>query len=285
MTLSGISYIRNGLTCSYPILEALIQVEPYVDEFIISDGGSTDGTWELLQRMAARWSKIRLVQREWQLGYGGAAFREATDHAFSHAQGDWVLYVQADEIWWSQSAAHVRDLVSQVPDGYDGFAVPVYDIGGNFQVVRSVYNMQRILRNRKGLFSIGDSLAFGGLREQWRDVLDTEMPRIINLGWAFPLGGFHKEVEAVKWHNEGRDTAESMLGRLGLASYSKETFPQCLKNHLNWKWRSMEEQGNNTRIDTERFALKTSPIQNLLPPILHDFIGSPEYFVRDSLFE
>ncbi|MCX5889623.1 MAG: glycosyltransferase family 2 protein [Deltaproteobacteria bacterium] len=71
--------IRSVLTQSYPLIE-----------YIIIDGGSTDGTTEIIQHYAA------------SLAYWHSRQDRGIAHAFNlglaQAQGEWILYLNADDL-------------------------------------------------------------------------------------------------------------------------------------------------------------------------------------------
>jgi len=60
--ITGINMIRNGIENGYPFAESILSALPLVDEYLMNDGGSTDGTLEVLQKMEETFPKIRLYQ-------------------------------------------------------------------------------------------------------------------------------------------------------------------------------------------------------------------------------
>lgn len=65
MTISGFIVIKNVIKQGYPVVEAIASALPYCDEFLISDGYSTDGSYELLQKLATINKKIKISRTEW----------------------------------------------------------------------------------------------------------------------------------------------------------------------------------------------------------------------------
>jgi glycosyltransferase involved in cell wall biosynthesis len=80
--LSAVLITRNASG----VLEACLDGLAFVDEIVIVDSGSTDGTVEIATRRGAR-----VVQKEW-LGFG-----MQKQFAVEQASHDWVLCLDADE--------------------------------------------------------------------------------------------------------------------------------------------------------------------------------------------
>ena len=47
-SLSGFSFIRNGVSLDYPFVEAYRSILPLIDELVVAVGDSTDGTRDFL---------------------------------------------------------------------------------------------------------------------------------------------------------------------------------------------------------------------------------------------
>ncbi|MCX8196179.1 MAG: glycosyltransferase family 2 protein [Acidilobaceae archaeon] len=108
--------VRNVLSQGYPFLEAIAQALPVCDEFLISDGMSEDGTYEALQRAAALNKKIRLYREEWPQKGFHEELRIATNMLLRKCQGDYVFYVQANEVVHEESWDYLRELPEIWPE-------------------------------------------------------------------------------------------------------------------------------------------------------------------------
>jgi hypothetical protein len=64
--ISGFMVVHNVVSQGYPFIEAIRAALLICDEFLISDGFSTDGTWEALKVLAATYpGQILLFQDPW----------------------------------------------------------------------------------------------------------------------------------------------------------------------------------------------------------------------------
>lgn len=100
MKISGFSMARNADKLYYPMREAILSVLPIVDEFVVAigKGDPDDRTLELIQSIGD--PKIRIIETVWDINKFPRGMENAhqTDIARSHCTGDWLLYLQADEV-------------------------------------------------------------------------------------------------------------------------------------------------------------------------------------------
>jgi GT2 family glycosyltransferase len=101
-----------------PLLPAcLAALAGVVDEIVVYDTGSSDGS-----QAAARAAGARVVQGYWDDDFG-----RARNAALAHCTGDWVLSVDADELFAGDAAA-VRRALAAADVG--AFTLDVVNLGG-----------------------------------------------------------------------------------------------------------------------------------------------------------
>src|SRR3954464_12716291 len=88
--------------------ECLLDARDHVDEIVVVDQMSTDGTPAIAQRLADVY--IRDIQ------HGHA--EPSRELAASRSSGDWILILDADERMSDQLKAEIRELIEGTPDGY-----------------------------------------------------------------------------------------------------------------------------------------------------------------------
>src|SRR4051812_12950358 len=86
----------------------LAEVKRYAHEVLCIDDGSTDGTGELLEQLAAR-GEIRLVRHATNRGYGQSII-DAFDYADAR-DFDWVITMDCDE---QHEPARIPDFVREI---------------------------------------------------------------------------------------------------------------------------------------------------------------------------
>jgi len=83
----------------------------YKYEILIAEDGSTDGTYEIASRLAARNPRIKVLHSDERRGKGGAI-----KHAFSKSKGDVLIFTDAD---LSAQMSSLPKFVEKIEHGYD----------------------------------------------------------------------------------------------------------------------------------------------------------------------
>ena len=107
-----------------------------VDEIVIADTGSTDGTLEL-----ARARADRVIETPWN-----DSFAEARNVALSQVRADWVLWLDADEVLRSGSEMGLRKAISDIRA--IAWQLPIHNhTSGDVRV----HHMVRLFRRLEGV--------------------------------------------------------------------------------------------------------------------------------------
>ena len=134
MKLSLCMIVRDEEEMLPRCLEAVASV---VDEIVIVDTGSKDRTIEIAGSFGAR-----VIEREWT-----GSFADARNTSFDHATGDWLLYLDADEVLVAQDAEQLRGLTSQT--WRDAFYLVETNFTGHEEAGTAVtHSAMRMFRNR-----------------------------------------------------------------------------------------------------------------------------------------
>ncbi|MGC9338039.1 MAG: hypothetical protein ACP5EQ_08175 [Candidatus Cloacimonadia bacterium] len=100
MKISGFSFVRNGIKLYYPVVESIKSILPICDEFVIAvgKGDEDDTTREAIASIKN--PRIKIVDTIWEEKYFKKGIINAlqTDIAKEACTGDWLFYLQADEV-------------------------------------------------------------------------------------------------------------------------------------------------------------------------------------------
>jgi glycosyltransferase involved in cell wall biosynthesis len=94
MKLSLYTSVRNGLFFDFHVVEMLRHHVDMVDEIVVNEGYSDDGTYEAIKDIHP---KIRIVRAQWDRSQPGAWWRTFGDDARKLCTGDWCIKVDVDE--------------------------------------------------------------------------------------------------------------------------------------------------------------------------------------------
>jgi glycosyltransferase involved in cell wall biosynthesis len=98
--LSACLIVKNESLLLSRCLESL---RSFADEIIVVDTGSTDDTIEIAQRHGAQVKYFAWIDD----------FSAARNESLRHAGGDWILYIDADEVIDSVNAGKIRRIIKQ----------------------------------------------------------------------------------------------------------------------------------------------------------------------------
>jgi hypothetical protein len=100
MQISGFSFGRNAVKLHYPVVEAIQSILPIVDEFVVAIGKGDDDDVTLESVRSIQSPKLKIIETVWdeKYCYRGAINAVQTDIAMKACTGDWLFYVQADEV-------------------------------------------------------------------------------------------------------------------------------------------------------------------------------------------
>jgi len=243
--ISGITFIKNGLTLGYPILESIQSIDPLVDEVIINVGfedqelTKDDGTYKYL-RDNLKGPKYIFLKSWWdpKISKSGKILAQQTDIALAKASGDYIQYIQGDEILHEDDLESIRNGISAMESDsrIDGLIFKYLHFYGNTDTIkytRNVYRREvRLIRNKK--------------IKSWRDAQgfrffdDTKIPckeisaRIFHYGWARPEALMDKKTKAFEklYHGDDFKSQSFAFKRCHGLKLFKGTHPQVMKNWI-----------------------------------------------------
>lgn len=138
LSLSGYTTTYNCVSQKYPFEQCIRSMLGFCDEVVVVDGGSTDGTKEILSQLAQENSQLKIVARNCDWSDSRFAVLDGAQKAFarSHCTGDFCWQMDSDEIVHEDDYAKVRDLMTRFPRGVNLVSLPVVEYWGSSEKVR-----------------------------------------------------------------------------------------------------------------------------------------------------
>jgi glycosyltransferase involved in cell wall biosynthesis len=121
------------------LAKCLESVRLHVDEIVIVDTGSTDGTVDIAGRYTDR-----VYFHPWE-----NSFSKARNYSLSHASGDWIFVIDADEELLPASGPALRQSVAGAGSA-DALFVNITSTYSNGKKTAR-HNLERIFRNSRGI--------------------------------------------------------------------------------------------------------------------------------------
>lgn len=153
--ISGYTTAYNCERQEYPYIQAIKSMLGFASEVCVVDGGSTDGTWEKLQALAAEDPRIKIKQvlRDWS--HPRHAIFDGMQKAEARAMctGDYCWQMDSDEVVHEDDYRKVHDICRHIPAEVDVLTLPVIEYWGGPDKVRPDINpwKWRLSRNKPNI--------------------------------------------------------------------------------------------------------------------------------------
>ncbi len=212
MTVSGFTFVYHAIELDYPVVECIKSMLPICDEFIVNVGLPDDGTIDLIRSLD---KKIKIITTPWypkRIRTGGWRYDQFANIALFTCQGDWIFFLQADEVVHEEDLPKIKEAMSKYADDLEveGILLKYYHFYGGYNFYRIDRkwppNGVRIVRNGINVYSANDAQSFyiaERRRMRYLKVADIGA-HIYHYGWARnPEMKEKKNVSVGKyWHSK-----------------------------------------------------------------------------------
>ncbi|MEO6845586.1 MAG: glycosyltransferase family 2 protein [Ginsengibacter sp.] len=168
MKISGFTFTKNATKLYYPIRASIECLLPLVDEFIvvIGDCDENDNTEQEILNIGSE--KIKIIHTVWDLEKypNGTEYAHQTDIAKEACAGDWLFYIQSDEVVHEKYLQVIKENCERYlsDKAVDGFLFKYRHFWGDydhFNVSHAWYPHEiRIIRNDPEIHSWRDAQSF-----------------------------------------------------------------------------------------------------------------------------
>ncbi len=226
MKLSGFTMARNADLLYYPLVESISSALPLVDEFVIALGRGDEGdrSLEQIQRLGS--PKVKIIETEWDtVAYpNGTEHAHQTDVAKEACSGDWLLYLQADEVLHEEDHQVIRDRCSRFhgDEEVEGMLFDYLHFWGDYRHVHRSHGWYqheiRIVRNLPEIHSWESAQSFRSIPEfdgrSYRRGEGTRKLRVVHAGarifhygWVRPPDFMRRKHRAFDENHHGAEEA------------------------------------------------------------------------------
>ena len=168
MRISGFSFVKNGIKLYYPVVEAIKSILPICDEFIVAVGKGDEDDNTRKQIEAIGDPKIKIIDTVWNLEKYPRGMENAhqTDIAKEHCTGDWLFYLQADEVIHEKYLPVITKRCEELLDNenIEGLLFKYNHFWGDYNYYHTGHGWYpheiRIIRNRPDIHSWESAQSF-----------------------------------------------------------------------------------------------------------------------------
>ena len=265
MRISGFTMGKNVDKLYYPIKPAIMSILPIVDEFVVALGKSDedDRAREEIESIGS--DKIRIIDTVWDLEKypNGMENAHQTDIAKKHCTGDWLFYLQADEVIHDKFLPIIKKRCEELLDDkeVEGLLFRYKHFWGDYDHYHFSHhwykNEIRIVRNNPEIHSWESAQSFRRIPDfgeiNYRQQEGTYKLKVAyvdadvyHYGWVRPPSLMKKKMKAldtIHKGEEGIDTKETRyrnfdFGPLNQLQKFTGTHPEVMKDWIakfDWK--------------------------------------------------
>ncbi|MEP6950099.1 MAG: glycosyltransferase family 2 protein [Ginsengibacter sp.] len=173
MKISGFTFTKNATKLYYPVKASIECLLPLVDEFVVVLGDSDidDDTEKEIRSIPS--DKIKIIRTVWDLEKypNGQEYAHQTDIARDACTGDWLFYIQSDEVVHEKYIPLIKENCEKYLNdtGVEGFLFKYQHFWGDYDhyvLSHAWYPREiRIIRNDAEIHSWRDAQSFRRMPE------------------------------------------------------------------------------------------------------------------------
>lgn len=266
MKISGFTMVKNATKLYFPIKESILSILPIVDEFVVALGDCDADDNTLAEIQSINSDKIRIINTVWDIEKyrNGTENAHQTDIAKEACSGDWLFYLQADEVVHEKYLPVIQHACESFLNDkeVEGLLFNYKHFWGDYEHYHIAHNWYpkeiRIIRNNKDIHSWESAQSFRRIPNfngvNYRQQRGTYKLKVVNIdaeiyhyGWVRPPKIMTQKKKALDIIHKGKAEAERIYqnvaedfnyGPMGVLPEFKDTHPKVMEAWIskhNWK--------------------------------------------------
>ncbi len=253
---------KNAHKLYYPMRPAIESILPLVDEFVVALGDSDEDDNTRAEIAAIGDPKIKIIDTVWDIEKypRGMEHAHQTDIAMKACTGDWLFYLQSDEVVHEKDLENIRSRCEELLDDQkvEGLLFRYRHFWGDYEHVQDTHCWYRkeirIVRNHPEIHSWESAQSFrkipGFEGINYRQQEGTYKLKVANVdaeifhyGWVRPPRVMQNKIKVFSMNHQGREKIEKQIadhkydrifdyGNVAKLTTYKGTHPAAMKE---WK--------------------------------------------------
>lgn len=267
MKISGFTMGKNVGKLYYPIKQSIMSILPIVDEFIVAlgDNDADDTTKEEIESIKS--DKIKIINTKWDIDKypNSSILAQQTDIAKSYCSGDWLFYIQADEVVHEKYLSLIKEKCQKLLNDNEiqGLLFGYVHFWGDYNHYLDSHgwyrNEIRIIRNLPDIHSWRDAQSFriipgfDGINYHQKEntfklKVASSGAKIFHYGWVRPPSLMKNKIKAFTANHRGKEKIAELekidnyfafdYGPLNKLKVFKDSHPEIMNEWIskfNWK--------------------------------------------------
>lgn len=283
MTISGFAMGKNAQKLYYPMKQSVMSILPIVDEFIVAlgDSDADDKTKEEILSIGD--PKIKIIDTVWDIEKypRGMEHAHQTDIAKQHCKGDWLFYLQSDEVIHEDDLPVIKKRCEELMpyNEIEGLLFDYIHFWGDYnhyQDGHCWYRREiRIIRNDPEIHSWESAQSFRRIPDfdgiHYRQKENTfklkvalANARVFHYGWVRPPELMNRKIKHFNINHKGvqavneLDRKQYYAGNFDYGNMSKVTVFKGTHPKVMHEWINNFSWGDKLRFDGGRIVNKNT---------------------------
>ena len=268
MKISGFTMGKNVNKLYYPVKQSIMSILPIVDEFVVALGDNDEDDRSREEILSIGSDKIKIIDTTWDIEKypRGMEHAHQTDIAKEHCNGDWLFYLQADEVVHEKYLPVIQRRCEELLEDKDveGLLFKYIHFWGDYWHYHDSHGWYRkeirIIRNHPDIHSWESAQSFrkipnfGGLNyRQQENTYKLKVAEvdayIYHYGWVRPPRLMKNKIKVFRTNHKGKEKIASLekahknyfsfdYGVIGKLPPFKGTHPKVMDEWIkdfNWE--------------------------------------------------
>jgi len=230
MKISGFTMGKNALKLYYPMRHSIESILPIVDEFIVVLGDSDEDDLTRQEVESIGSPKVKMIDTVWDIEKypRGMEHAHQTDLAKQECTGDWLFYLQSDEVVHEKDLETIRNRCQELLDDQEveGLLFRYLHFWGDYDHIQDSHcwyrNEIRIIRNDPEIHSWESAQSFRRIPQfdginyrQQEGTYKLKVARvdadIYHYGWVRPPAVMQEKIKAFSINHKGVKKVERQV--------------------------------------------------------------------------